>query len=227
MKKLDEIAFDYAECSKQVEEFRTLLATKDDLSEKNDIQPFFRARPQLSVLFGMFNPRIAWADRIGWEFDIFGDFASDLIVGEWDRAEYCLVEFEDARRNSIFEKAGTKVTREWGKRFDHGYSQIIDWAHKLDDRSASADFLARFGQREIRFEAVLVIGRSGHLDAAEKQRLSWRTDKVVVNAKKVACMTFDDLLDQFMVRLRILAAVEAAAIAKSNVGGPSTTPISP
>jgi hypothetical protein len=39
MKRLEEIAFDYVRCREQVEEFRAWLATKDELSERNDIAP--------------------------------------------------------------------------------------------------------------------------------------------------------------------------------------------
>jgi hypothetical protein len=211
MKKLEEIVFESALCRNQVEEFRTWLASKGELSERNDVLPFFRERPHMAILFGMFNPRIGWADRIAWEFDIFGDFACDLVVGEWTRGTYCFVEFEDARRDSIFERQGKKATREWGRRFDHGYSQIIDWIHKLDGRSASTDLLARFGRYEINYEAVLVIGRDQHLDEGEKQRLSWRTDKLAVNSKKVFCMTFDELLSQFSARLGALSAMETGS----------------
>ncbi len=133
------------------------------------------------------------------------------MVGEWGRGEYCFVEFEDASPESVFEQRGKKATREWGRRFDHGYSQVIDWAYKLDDRSASADFLDRFGVREIKFEAVLVIGRDGHMDVGERHRLGWRAEKVSVNNKKVTCMTFDELLSQFEVRLSILKKVNVAA----------------
>jgi hypothetical protein len=167
----------------------------------------------MAALFGMFHPRIAWADRICSEFDVYGDFRCDLAVGEWGRAAYCFIEFEDARKDSIFEKRRTRATREWGKRFDHGYSQIIDWCHKLDGLTPGADLLARFGHYEITFEAILVIGREAHLDPGEKQRLGWRRDKVTVNTKKVICLTFDDLLGQFETRLATLtAAAEAAAI---------------
>ena len=149
MKNLEAILFDYALCRKQFEELRDWLAARDELSERHDILPFFRERPQLAMVLGSFNPRIGLVNRIAWEFDIFGDFACDLVVGEWERGEYCFVEFEDARHDSIFEKQGKKATREWARRFNHGYSQIIDWAHKLDGRSPSADFLARFGRYEI------------------------------------------------------------------------------
>jgi hypothetical protein len=231
MKKLEPIAFDYALCRKQADEFRSWLAGKEELSERDDVLPFFQERQQLTVLFGMFNSRIGWADRIAYEFDIFGDFASDLAVGEWARGAYCFIEFEDARSNSIFERQGKKATREWGRRFDHGFSQIIDWAHKLDGRSPSADLLARFGRFEINYEAVLVIGRDKHLDEGEKQRLNWRTDKVSVNNKKIFCMTYDELLSQLSVRLGTLSAVEAAAtaaaVAKAGSPPPNPPPASP
>jgi hypothetical protein len=205
MKKLEEISFDYARCREQVAELQNLLQSKTELHESKDVLPFFRARQQMAVLLGMFNPRIGWWDRIAWEFNIFGDFACDLVVGDWTRGAYCFVEFEDAQPNSIFEKAGQKATREWGRRFDHGYSQIIDWFHKLNDRSFSNDNLSRFGQYEITYEAILVIGRDSHMDVGEKQRLKWRSDNVVINSKKVYCMTYDELFDSFSKRLGMLS----------------------
>ena len=113
MKKFDEIAFDYKRCCIEFAEFRTLLETKVELGEAADILPFFKERRQLSMLLGMFNSRIAWADRIAYEFDVFGDFACDLAVGEFASGSYCFIEFEDARENSVFEKQGKKATREW------------------------------------------------------------------------------------------------------------------
>ncbi len=224
MKKLEEVRFDSALCRKQLEELRAWLAGKVDLSERNDVLPFFRLRPHLAVLFGMFNLRVGLADRIAWEFDLFGDFACDLIVGQWDAGAYCLVEFEDARSESIFQKQGKKATREWGRRFEHGYSQIVDWAHKLDGRSPSSDFLARFGRHEIHYEAALVIGRSQHLDAGEMQRLNWRADKVSVNAKKIYCTTFDELLSQFSARV---GAIPAGGTFVPNTSSPAAVPPAP
>ncbi len=205
MKTFDEITFDFEQCRAQFDEFRMLLEDKDELAEAADVLPFFRTRLQLSALLGMFNPRIALADRVAYEFDIFGDFKCDWAVGEWDRGSYCFIEFENAEKNSIFEKKGTKATKEWGQRFDHGFSQIVDWCHKLHDRARSDDFLARFGKHSINYEAVLVIGRDQHLDAGERARLNWRSEYVVVNSKKVHCMTFDQLLSQLSTRLGTLS----------------------
>jgi hypothetical protein len=201
MKKLEVIAFDPVLCRRQVEEFRSWLAGKVELSEREDVLPFFRARPHLALLFAPFNFWSGRPDRIAWEFDVFGDFACDLVVGDWDRGAYCFVEFEDARSDSIFEKQGKKATREWGRRFEHGFSQILDWMHKLDGRTPSTDMLARFGRYEITYEAVLVIGRDQHLDEGEKERLKWRSDKLAVNTNRIFCLTFDNLLSQFSARL--------------------------
>jgi hypothetical protein len=139
----------------------------------------------------------------------------------------CFVEFEDAQPDSVFQQQGTKATREWGRRFDHGYSQIIDWAHKLDGRSPSTDLLARFGHHEISFETVLVIGRDKHLDPGEKQRLNWRNDNVAVNTKTFFCMTFDELLSQFTVRLAALAAVETSVAAAVGAQAGKPAPAAP
>jgi hypothetical protein len=191
MKTFQPVALEFPLCSQHVDAFERLLTSKDELREREDVLPFFRQHEQLAVLMGMFNSRISWVDRIAWEFDIFGDFACDLAVGEKDRGAYCLIEFEDAASNSVFQKQGEKATREWGKRFDHGYSQAIDWAHKLDDLKRTNSMLARFDQHEITYEMVLIAGRDKHLDAGEKRRLDWRSDNVLVGNKKVLCMTFD------------------------------------
>jgi hypothetical protein len=211
MKKFVPVSLDVPLCSQHVEALENLLARKDELSERDDVLPFFREHEQLAVLMGMFNSRISWVDQVAWEFDIFGDFACDLAVGEKDRGAYCFIEFEDARSNSVFQKQGAKAAREWGKRFDHGYSQAIDWAHKLDDLKRSNAILQRFDKHEITYEMVLVVGRDKHLDAGELQRLSWRSDNVLVGNKKILCMTFDGLLNQLKARLRGLTEVARAA----------------
>jgi hypothetical protein len=207
MKKFEEIDFDYEQCRTQFEEFQQLLDIKEELTENADIVPFFKDRHQLSLLLGGYNTRIGFADRIAYEFDVFGDFVCDLAVGEWASGSYCFIEFEDALHNSIFEKQGKKATREWSRRFDHGVSQIIDWCHKLHDRTNSVDFVSRFGRQTINYETVLVIGRDRHIDAGERLRLEWRTSYVTVNSKKILCITFDQLLDFFSTRMSLLAKV--------------------
>lgn len=173
----------------------------------------------------MFNPEISWVDRIAWEFDIFGDFVCDIAVGDKDRGAYCLIEFENAAIKSVFQTQGEKATREWGKRFDHGYSQTIDWAHKLDDLRRTNSLLARFDQHHITYEMILVVGRDKHLlDAGEKQRLNWRSENVLVGNKKVRCMTFDRLLSQLKVRFQGLTKVVRGANLAASTPPPESSP---
>ena len=219
MKRLEPFDFDFPLCRQQVGEIETWLKSKDELSEGNDIGPFFRDRPQMASLIGMTNSSISQLDRIAWEFDIFGDFRCDLAVGDWEKGAYCFIEFEDARKGSVFSTAGEKATREWGRRFEHGYSQIVDWAHKLDGLSRSQELLGRFGRYEVNYEMVLLIGRHHHLDEGERQRLRWRSDKVSVNTRKVHCMTFDGLLAQLLGRVAMLSAASAAVMVVERATG--------
>jgi hypothetical protein len=224
MKKFKPVTLQFPLCSQHVDEFEKLLAGKGELAERGDVLPFLQSHEQLAVLMGMFNSRIAWVDRIAWEFDIFGDFACDLAVGEKDRGAYCLIEFEAAARNSVFRKQGDKATREWGTRFDHGYSQTIDWAHKLDDLRRTHTVQARFDRPEITYEMVLVAGRDDHLEPGEKERLDWRSDNVLVGNKKVLCMTYDGLLSQLKLRLRGLTEVAKAGASLAAAGSAPPPP---
>jgi hypothetical protein len=221
MKLFDTFTFDYEECRKQLEDFRTLLNSKQSLSEKTDVLPLFQKSLQLAWFFGSFNTRIRTVDRFAKEFDIFGDFSADLAIGDTTAGEYCFIEFEDAQTNSVFERKGTKATRDWGARFDHGYSQIVDWIHKVNSAACGPDNLLRFAQYEINFETVLVIGRNAHLDQSEMQRLKWRSNYVSVGGKKVHCITFDDLLAQFDAEMLTLSSVEAYG--KLNAALPAPT----
>jgi len=96
------VAFEFAKCEKEVKELDQLLKSKADLSEKDDILPFFRTRNQLCALIGTFAPDIGPAPEIAREFSFLGDFAADLLVGNRDNRNYLAIEFEDGRKNSIF-----------------------------------------------------------------------------------------------------------------------------
>ncbi|MFO0863930.1 MAG: DUF4263 domain-containing protein [Gemmataceae bacterium] len=225
MKLFDTFTFDYEECRNQLEEFRTLMNNKSSLSEKSDVLPLFQKSRQLAWFFSSFNTRIRTVDRFAREFDVFGDFSADLAIGDSAAGEYCFIEFEDARTNSVFDRKGTKATRDWGARFDHGYSQIVDWIHKINSAACSTDNLKRFARYEIDYETVLVIGRNSHLDPSEVQRLKWRSNFVSVGGKKVHCITFDDLLSQFDAEMVTLSTVEAYGKMKAMPASPATSGI--
>jgi hypothetical protein len=201
MKTFEPLAFDPARCVREVDELRTWLTRRPLLDEKKHIRPFFRKRRHLAAFIASYSPDIIRFDRLAFEYPLFGDFTCDLVVGDSGKAAYSFIEFEDAGPNSLFVKQGKKATREWSPRFDHGYSQIIDWFGKLEDMKKSDTFAARFGARSIRYNGVLVIGRDQSLQPGERERLEWRRSQVVVASQKIEVVTFDGLLEHLQTRL--------------------------
>lgn len=201
MKAFIPLAFDANRCRKEALQLRALLAAKGHLKEREHILPFFRKRPHLAAACGYYNTSFVHCNCIAWEYDLFGDFACDLVVGDTKHHAFTFVEFEDAGPNSLFVKQAKKSTRAWSPRLNDGYGQIIDWFYKLSDRRNSEEHEARFGKRAIDFAGLLVIGRNQHMDAGERLRLEWRREHVIVYSKKIQCITFDELLDDILTRV--------------------------
>ena len=97
------------------------------------------------------------------------------------------------RRDSIFKTPRGKSTPEWSARFEHGFSQVVDWFTHLDDLKKTARFQRDFGTGHVRFSALLVIGRDAGLTDHDRFRLEWRAEKVRVDSHAVECVTFDGL----------------------------------
>jgi hypothetical protein len=201
MKELADIVYDPAAVRRELTAFQRLLETKPSLSEQDDILPFFRKRRQLSAFIGTFSPDLGPAPQLGFEFPFLGDFAADIVLGDRARGEFCVVELEDDRPESIFTRAGKKATREWSRRFDHGFSQLVDWFYALDDLKRTERFTRDFGHGHVKFFGLLVIGRSAGLSESERSRLRWRTEKVRVNSHAISCLTFEDLHDYLTQRI--------------------------
>ncbi|MBI1904409.1 MAG: DUF4263 domain-containing protein [Planctomycetia bacterium] len=202
MKALEALSFDPIRCKKEVDELGALLKSKQGLEERKHLQPFFRKRRQLCAFIGSYAPDVFPADRVAFEFPLFGDFAADLVVGNSKSQSYCMVEFEDATGDSIFCKPKGKSTKEWSKRFDHGFSQLVDWFFSLSDLRNTERFARDFGLRHCRFHGFLLIGRSQFLSDEERSRLRWRAERVVVDSHAVNCLTFDDVYRDLSWRLR-------------------------
>jgi Domain of unknown function (DUF4263) len=208
MKQFKTINFSKKQARRELKEFRGLLndPAKPELKEREDILPFFTAHEQLISLMGMYNPLIANLDRIATEFDIFGDHTADVAVGDSQSHQYCFIEFEDAANNSVFRKKGNKVTQEWSHRFDHGCSQIIDWLLWLENQKNTQPYLQRFGVNELQYVGLLVVGRDKFIaDPSLRQRLTWRSEQVVVCSRKPHCITFDKLYRDMDLRLKSLS----------------------
>ena len=159
----------------------------------HDIQPFFKNSKHLSAYMGTFAPNIGPATDLAFEYPFFGDFLADVLLGNKKAGEFCVVEFEDGRRDSIFKKGGTRANPEWSPRFDHGFSQMVDWFYNLDDFKGTKGFAKAFGNGHIKFIGLLIIGRSAGLDDTQRSRLKWRTEKVLIDSRPINCITFDEL----------------------------------
>jgi hypothetical protein len=201
MKTFASHSFSIDECRAELDAFDSLLNSKIELNERDDILPFFRKNTQLASFISSYVPDIANPDRIATEYDIFGDFACDLAIGDSTSKSFLLIEFEDAKPNSLFVTAGAKTTPEWSPRLEHGLSQVLDWFWKLGDMEKSDDYENRFGARHVSFHGLVVVGRDQPLLPRERIRLKWRQDHTVVHSKKVSVVTFDQLSRDLRYRL--------------------------
>src|SRR4051812_11338226 len=134
MKEFDSIAFNPARCREDLDRFQSLLASKQELSERGDLQPLFKSCPQLAAFIGTAIPGMGPANRLAFEFDIFGNYTADIVIGNLENKTFCAIELEDARPNSVLNKLETRSTKEWGRRLEHGFGQLVDWFFSFDDQ---------------------------------------------------------------------------------------------
>lgn len=196
------VAFDLDQCRRDLDAFDALLASSPELGEQQDLLPFFRTHPQLSLFLGSYDTNLDSYDRIAYEFDLFGQFTADLVVGDWDAKSYCFVEFEEARTNSIFQTT-SRHTTVWAPRFERGFSQIVDWFWLLEAHQDSQAFERTFGKRRIAASGLLVVGRDTGVAPGDRLRLEWRRDRVSIGGQKVFCCTFDELARRLRRKLEV------------------------
>ncbi|HEX4125022.1 MAG TPA: hypothetical protein VHY37_09885 [Tepidisphaeraceae bacterium] len=101
MSTLPEYMFDKASLLKEISEFEKLLATKQVLSERDDVLPFFKQRPHLSAFIAVSMTGIQTADRLKQEFKFASKFAADLVIGDSKKSTFFFVEFEDGKPGGI------------------------------------------------------------------------------------------------------------------------------
>src|SRR5688572_22856688 len=91
---LEPVTFDPVTFRKELKEFEKLLQSKADLSERDDILPFFGERKHLTAYIGTLYLNIAVATEVCFEFDIMGNFKADVLLGSKAANQFCIVEFE-------------------------------------------------------------------------------------------------------------------------------------
>lgn len=171
MKDFKTIVYDAAKVRKELGEFDKLLRSRLSLSERQDLMPFFRKRERLSAFMGTYAFDIGPGTHLAYEFPFLGDFAADIIVGNRDQGEYLVIELEDGTPTSVFTKVKGKQTKEWSRRFDHGYSQLIDWFSCLDDYRKTHKFIDAFGHGYVTFYGLLIVGRNAGMTDGDRTRL--------------------------------------------------------
>lgn len=193
MKELDSVVFDRVRCRQELDRLQALLASKTEFSERDDLLPLFKSCSQLAAFIGSIIPGIGPASRLAYEFDVFGNYTADLMIGNPEKKAYCAIEMEDARPNSILNQTTGRAAKEWGRRLEHGFGQLVDWFFSFDDLKRSSAFTNHFGYGHIEFFGLLLVGRSADLTENDRTRLRWRSDRVSINTHKVYCLTYDEL----------------------------------
>jgi hypothetical protein len=184
--------------SQAISEYKILLDSHDELEEKKHIQPFFKKHPVLIFLLaGLGQIPRKKVDEYEFEFDLWQDLVCDIGIGDSSNNQYCLIEFEGAKKNSLF-KSKPKNYPKYSDQLECGYSQIIDWFFKIDEIKNTSSIKRRFAGDYPRVNAVLIIGRSQFIGTdLERNRFNWRRDNTLIGAKSVNCLTYDELLEYF------------------------------
>lgn len=214
---MDDGVWRYDRLQAQVAELASFLADNPELNEAKagGLQEFFDARLDLLLLLGdSFGPGFTPAKHKK-EFSIFNEFRADYALADDGMSKFLFIEFEDAKSESIFVKKGrstTNISYEWSPRFEHGFSQVLDWHFRIDDYRRTSKMKEHFGRQDVEYEGLLVIGRKAALEAqGTEDRLKWRLENVAVKSRRIHCITFDKLLEEVRGRLKGIEVVRSMA----------------
>lgn len=193
-------------CKHSLGEFSAFLQNRKEIDEDgaNGSLAFFRKHPQLLLLAGdCFVPSMSPASYCP-EFAILGDFRADFAVANKNKSKFLFMEFEAAKQDSVFKKkhhGKTMISYEWGASLEHGFSQIVDWHHRMADLRQTSKFEEHFGATYVEYEGILVVGRDSFVrEAGGTSRLEWRKNSIVVNSRPVRCLTYDGFLEELQGR---------------------------
>lgn len=199
MKVIEAIKFNRAKTKTELKSFKNLLKRNHELKEREQILPFFKKRKNLSAFMGHVLQKIDPPEMVSHEYTLWGQYICDLVIGSKTSGSVCFVEFEDGKRNSVF--SGNGNNRNWSRRFEHGFSQIIDWFNVLDLQRDHLKTELGFEIKE--YSGILVIGREKFLNDKERERMMWRSGKVRVDSKDITVITYDELFEILNRRLKV------------------------
>lgn len=193
---------DWTQVKTDLDALEKLLRDNDELEEtgSGSLQEFFTARPNLLLLMGRaFCPGLRAAAYLP-ECSIFHEFRADYAIANKERSKFLFVEFENAKKYSIFAKKAESdghTSYQWSKVFEHGFSQVVDWYFRIADYRKTSKIEEHFGAQKIDYVGILVLGRDHFLkQAGLTQRFEWRRANTVINSQPLFCFTFDELAQE-------------------------------
>jgi hypothetical protein len=208
MKSLEALTLDTDILRSDLAALETRLAAEAHLKERAQILPFFQGRHHLCAALGLTNSSVGLPNRWATELDLFGDFTCDVVAGDSEANAYTLIEFEPALEYSVFKKLQPKKSmRHWSPRFEHGFSQLVDWAWRISSEGvSSAAFRRIFSDDNPAIHLLIVVGRDADLGKDDLTRLRWRANHTTLGQFKMSCFTFDGILQS--IRRRLLLAAQ-------------------
>jgi len=208
MKKFESITIDIATLFAELDDLQKLLDSTTALKERSEIAPFFKARKNLCAALGLMNSAVAMTDLVASELDLFGDFVCDAAAGDSSLKAYTLIEFEDATEFSVLSKLqGGKTVKRWSPRFEHGFSQLIDWAWRLSNENTSHAYRRIFEHNDATIHFLLIAGRDSDLNDDDLARLRWRANNIHLGAFRMTCLTFDGVLSTLRRRFQFASYI--------------------
>ena len=193
----------------EIEAFRRFLSS-NPRGERAHFLPFFRTHLQLCAHLATLNDKVGAATHVGTEVPLWADFTCDLVAGSIQDRAFVFVEFEDASATSVFRPELGRKNSHWGRRVEHGISQVTDWLFRINSEGSSDRMERDFGSRHITPMGLVVAGRSQDIIAYDRIRLDWRSRNSVIGGAKLAIVTYDDLLSWLDGRIILLRSLGAS-----------------
>jgi hypothetical protein len=188
MGRLEPVSVERTLLLAQIEDYRVFL-TGNPRAERDEFLPFFRARPQLSAYIGTLHRKVGTADRLAFEFSLWGDFRCDLVAGDLSTGAFVFAEFEGAGESDLFRREpGRRVSR-WGNRVEGAISQVTDWLFRLAQEQNSPTMERDLGVQNPHPVGLVVAGRGSEVDTYDARRLAWRSDHTIIGGSQLILMT--------------------------------------
>jgi len=205
---LDAYVRDLSALRREVDAFSSLLASKPSHGERAFLDLFGRC-PHLAASAGMINASINAPDLVAVERTLLS-FRCDIAVGQSITGDFTIIELEGAEPSSIFKaRKGPRAYPSWSGRFEGGFSQLVDWAWRIEhERPPAVTLEPIFGTTDPDIHYALIIGRDRDLDASGRARLKWRRRNNGLANRGTTVWTYDDLLS--FVSRRVDAAEDDA-----------------